>query len=58
MLIISYYYFKEIYHFIQQKLFLTLIPEVWSNDAVISALHHRNNYIFKYFQIENSYFKL
>ncbi len=33
--------------------------EDWSNDAENSALHHRNILeIFKYIQIENSYFKL
>ncbi len=31
--------------------------EDWSNDAENSALHHRNNYILKYIQIESSYFK-
>ncbi len=31
--------------------------EDWSNDAVNSALHHRNKYIFKYINLENSYFK-
>ncbi len=32
--------------------------EDWSTDAKNSALHHRNNHILKYIQIENSYFKL
>ncbi len=28
--------------------------EDWSNDAENSALHHRNKYILKYIQIENT----
>ncbi len=32
--------------------------EDWSNDADNSALITRINYILKYIQIENSYFKL
>ncbi len=32
--------------------------EDWSNDAKNSALITEINYIFKYFQIENSYFNL
>ncbi len=32
--------------------------EDYSNDAENSALHHRINYIIKYIQMENRYFKL
>ncbi len=32
--------------------------EDWSYDAENSALHHKNNYILKYIQMQISYLKL